>query len=181
MDSTKKRPIVRRRVSRALLGAAAVVGLLFGTVQPANATYASFGFGTGLTYINNYSYNSTWQPAMNLAVSNWNATPTPVDIQKISGGNVITAGAFSASWYGYYTRYTSSFTIQLNSTKIATCSNVSNCITSVFVHEFGHTFYQADNPPVCAECSVMREDRPRSATIMRAPRTYDVNETNAYL
>lgn len=113
---------------------------------------------------------------MNLAVSNWNATITPVDIQKISGGNVITAGASASNLYGWYTRYATSFTIHLNSTKInATCTNVSNCITSVFVHEFGHTFYQGDDPPVCSTCSVMRGDRPRSSTTMKAPRTYDIN------
>lgn len=170
-----------RRAVVAALASAMTVGLVVGTSLPAQATYYSGGFGTGLTYINNYSYNATWQPAMNLGVSNWNATPTPVDIQKISGGNTVAAGANSASWYGYYTRYATSFRIDLNSTKIATCSNVSNCITAVLVHEFGHTFYQADNPPVCSSCSVMREDRDRNSSTMRSPRTYDVNETNNYL
>jgi len=171
-----------RRAIRAVLASAAVLGIVLTATQPAAATYSGNGFGTGLTYINNYNYNSTWQPAMNLAVSNWNATATPVDIQKLSGGNVITAGSSSSNAYGWYTRYTFSFTIFLNATKISSsCTNASVCITSVFVHEFGHTFYQADNPPVCNTCSVMREDRPRSSTTMRTPKTYDVNETNAYL
>lgn len=165
----------------AALASAVAIGLVAGTALPAQATYYSGGFGTGLTYINDYSYNTTWQPAMNLAVSNWNATPTPVDIQKISGGNTVAAGANSASWYGLYTRYATSFRIDLNSTQIATCSNVSNCITAVLVHEFGHSFYQADNPPVCSSCSIMRHDRDRNSSTMRSPRTYDVNETNNYL
>lgn len=173
---------VKRTTSRVVIATVAALGLALVTVQPANATYYASGFGTGLTYINNYSYNSVWQPAMNLAVSNWNSTATPVDIQKISGGNVITAGASASNLYGWYTRSATSFTIHLNSTKInASCTNISNCITSVFVHEFGHTFYQDDDPPVCSTCSIMRGDRPRSSTTMKAPRTYDINETNAYL
>jgi hypothetical protein len=172
----------RPRLKRAFLAVLATGGLVLGTALPAQATYYSGGFGTGLPNINNYSYNTTYQPAMNLAVANWNATPTPADIQKIGGGNVVAAGANSASWYGYYTCYSTSFRIDLNATKISSsCSNASNCITAVLVHEFGHAFYNADQPPVCSSCSIMRADRDRNSTIMRSPRTYDINETNNYL
>jgi hypothetical protein len=149
---------------------------------PAQATYYSGGFGTGYTVINSYSYNSTWQPAMDYSVNAWNATYTPVDIHKISGGNAIEAASYSANWYGQYTRYTSSFRIQLNSRVIsANCTIVSNCISSVFSHEFGHVFYQADNPPVSSTSSVMREDRNRNSSSMRGPKQYDIDEANNYL
>ena len=88
----------RPRLKRAFLAVLAAGGLVLGTALPAQATYYSGGFGAGLQYINNYSYNTTYQPAMNLAVANWNATPMPADIQKIGGGHVVAAGANSASW-----------------------------------------------------------------------------------
>jgi len=66
---------------------------------------------------------------------------------------------------------TVTFRIRLNARVIANnCSNVSNCISSVFSHEFGHVFYQADNPPVGANYSIMREDRNRNASNMRGPK-----------
>lgn len=77
---------------------------------------------------------------------------------------------------------TFSFRIRLNARVIANnCSNVSNCISSVFSHEFGHVFYQADNPPVGANYSIMRGDRNRNASNMRGPKQYDIDETNNYL
>ena len=48
---------VKRTTSRVVIATVAALGLALVTVQPANATYYASGFGTGLTYINNYSYN----------------------------------------------------------------------------------------------------------------------------
>ena len=49
----------RPRLKRAFLAVLAVGGLVLGIALPARATYYSGGFGTGLRYINNSSYNTT--------------------------------------------------------------------------------------------------------------------------
>lgn len=95
---------IHARAWRKVLAATLIIVSPFVLAQPAQATYYSGGFGTGYTVIDDYNYNSTWQPAMNYTVSAWNATPTPVDINIINGGNDVVAAQYSASWYGYYER-----------------------------------------------------------------------------
>ena len=168
---------VRGRIARVALVFLAAAGLTVGTAIPANATYFASGFGAGFFYVNDYSYNTTYQPAMDQAIVNWNNAAAPVDIQKIAGGNTVTAASYAETWYGYYTRQTTSFTIQLNSRVISSsCTNVSNCITSVFVHELGHALYLDDNPPVAS--SIMLSSRNRN--VMTTPSAYDESEATQY-
>jgi hypothetical protein len=120
---------------------------------------------------------------MDNSVNAWNSTPTVFNIVKIAGADIV-AAQFSATWSGRYSSSGNNFTIELNARVIADparCTNVSNCISSVFSHEFGHVFYQDDNPPVDKFSSVMRADRNRSSSTMRGPKQYDIDETNAYV
>lgn len=50
-----------------------------------------------------YSYNAQWQPGMDAALANWNATSSPVKISKSSSStSTVTAASYSATWFGYY-------------------------------------------------------------------------------
>jgi predicted Zn-dependent protease len=125
-----------------------------------------------------YSYNSVWQGPLDRAISNWNGTATPVWITKNSAAdNWITAAQYAETYYGRYTthwnlgRY---FDIKLNSRTIAgAATNISNFITSVFVHELGHALSLAHN----SETSIMNDGRNRNS--MTTPQAHDISDVNS--
>lgn len=129
-------------VARLIAVAALSVSLGIVTTSPASAEpYSGSGQATPKLPIYPYSYNSTWQSALDQAITNWNVTVSPVDIYKYNGAaSTITAQSYADTWYGYYTSCGSScFYMRLNSRTISRdATNFSNFLTSVTVHEYGH-------------------------------------------
>jgi len=174
----------RRRLLAVATGALLALpsGLLAAT--PAQATYYSGGMPNAHFYIQPYSYNSLWQPALDQALTNWFNTPTPAWIQKSSSASSwLTAAYLSDTWYGLYQPFGSGsgryFHISLNSRTIAgDASNFTNFVTSCFTHELGHGLSLNDNPPVASTASIMRHDRNRN--VMTTPQQYDINDVNNF-
>lgn len=136
--------------------------------------------------ISNYSYNSQWQPGMDQAVANWNATATPAWITKSSSPKgTIVAKQFDDTWYGLYTAYgprnsSRTFKIELNSRTIAAAKNskggtMKNWVTAIFVHELGHGLSLKDNPNT-SKSSIMKY-RSNWSTLTK-PTAYDIDDVN---
>ena len=124
-----------------------------------------------------FNDNATWQPAIYKAMSNWNATYSPVYLSvSSSGGSTITATSYSDSWHGYYQACGSScLYMRLNSRTIAAdASNVSNFITSVLVHEYGHALNLAHT----SSTSIMNSSRNRNT--MTTPSSSDVTNVRGW-
>jgi hypothetical protein len=175
--------VLRRRLASLL--ATGVLSVALGaafTAAPAQATYYSGGMPNAHFYIQPYSYNSLWQPALDQALTNWYNTPTPAWIEKSSSApSWLTADYYSDTWYGLYSPFGSGagryFHIQLNSRTIAgDASNFTNFVTSCFTHELGHGLSLDDDPPVAA--SIMRHDRNRN--VMTTPQQYDIDDVNNF-
>jgi hypothetical protein len=152
-----------------------VVALVATTAAPAAARFNSGGMWTAQYTFYRGSYNTTWGSPMATAESRWNPAPE-VDIIRQTGtsgtSGSVYAAQYAGDWYGYaVVSNGTSFTIQLNSRTIAAnASNIGNFIQSVYVHEFGHTFYLADNPGTTLS-SIMKESRNRNTMV--APSAYD--------
>ncbi|MEO3794958.1 matrixin family metalloprotease [Nonomuraea sp. B10E15] len=170
---------MRRGVLRTMAVAATGIVAVAVSTTPVIAHRSGNGLQTPQLSVYPYNYNDVWQPAMNKAGSNWNATSTPVRVYKDSdSGSTITAKSYSNTWYGTYTRCgPSCFYIKLNSRTIARdASNTSNFITSVLVHELGHALNLAHNTVT----SIMNRSRNRNSTTYTKPRPHDVSDVNAY-
>lgn len=183
VSSRERRPKGTRRRVPSL---AALVSTLLLTLIPAGAATADEG--DPFTFsgqespeirILPYSYNPTWQAPMDAAITNWNATYSPVKITKTSlSSSTIEAKSLSATWYGYYWRIgPTALKIELNARMISLkATNFSKYVTSVLVHEYGHALSLAhrDN-----QDSIMNRGRARNSMVK--PSTSDVtNVKRAY-
>jgi hypothetical protein len=175
----------RRRRRLALVVPVALAGLLSVLVAPtpASATYWSGGMPSAAFSIQPYSYNTTWQPNLDRALTNWFNTPTPANIFKSSSSpSWLEAGQFADTWYGLYTAWgprdsSRYYRVRLNSRTIAAdASNFANFVTSCFVHELGHGLSLADNPSTTS-ASIMKHSRNRNTMI--TPQQYDIDDVNA--
>jgi len=147
------------------------------------AQYLSYGWPSKSIPINQYSYNSQWQPNMDAAVSSWNNAGAKITFSKSSSSvNKIYAAQYSDTWYGLNTCWHSGstvtkFEIKLNSRTIAAdATNFGNFVRSVFVHELGHSIWLSDNPNTTSS-SIMKYSRNRNT--MTSPQTYDINSVKA--
>ncbi|WP_250443148.1 matrixin family metalloprotease [Actinotalea sp. C106] len=112
-----------------------------------------------------YSYNSQWQPGMDAALANWNATYSPVSLtKKSSSTSTVTAASYSANWYGYYQACGGTcLYIRLNSRTISKDSaNQKNYVTSVLVHEYGHALNLGHRD---GQSSIMNRQRNRNTMV----------------
>lgn len=175
---------MKRRQSsiRALIGAVGLSVVL--TIAPVSAAvadddYYSNGQNTPRPDVRPYNYNSTWQTAIDRAINNWNATYSPVRISKYNNAaSSITAQSYSDSWYGLYTSCSPNncMYISLNSRTIsASASNFSNYVTSITIHEFGHSFKLAHRD---GQDSIMNRNRNRNTMIN--PSSSDVVNVRNY-
>ncbi len=170
-----KKPLLVRvgyGVAIAVLVAALSIPAGSATASP----YSGTGQETPKIRVLPYSYNSTWQTAINNGRYNWNSTYSPVDLTVSTiGGSTITATSYSDTWYGYYQRCGSTcMYIRLNSRTIARdASNVRNFITSVLVHEYGHALNLAHT----TSYSIMNYNRDRNT--MTYPSSSDVSNARA--
>lgn len=153
----------------------------------ARAEYWSGGMPTASWTISNYSYNDQWQPGMDLAVANWNATLTPAEISKsATPKGTITAASYDDTWYGFYTSSgprdsSRTFRIQLNARTIAAAQRskggtMKNWVAAIFVHELGHGLSLKDNPNT-TKTSIMKY-RSNWSTLT-SPATYDIADVNS--
>ncbi|AZQ33225.1 hypothetical protein EJ357_06980 [Streptomyces cyaneochromogenes] len=148
---------------------------------PAHGTYWSGGMPRADFSIRTYSYNPTWQGPLDNGIVNWNGTPTPAAIGKLSSSpNTLTATSYSDTWYGLFTSSgprdsSRTFTIKLNSRTISRdATNFSNMVTRVFSHELGHGLSMADNPSTSSS-SIMKYT---AWNTLVKPTTYDIAEVN---
>jgi len=157
-----------------------VVGIVLVVGAPAQAHSFSYGMPGASNTIRPYDYNSQWQGPMDRALSNWNVTPTPAWITKSSGArNSVTAASYSDTYYGRYDRYLNLsgyyYRIKLNARTISRdASNFGNFVTSVFVHELGHSLKLGHN----SVTSIMNDGRNRNS--MTTPQQHDIDDVNAY-
>ena len=169
----------RRRVTAAAAAVFALVLLPISSAQ-ADDSYYSAGQSTPRPEIYPYSYNSTWQGGIDRAITNWNATYSPVAISKTTAGvSTITAKSYTDSWFGLYTSCSPNncMYISLNSRTIsASASNFSNYVTSITVHEFGHSFKLGHRD---GQDSIMNRDRNRN-TMVNPSSSDVVNVRNNY-
>jgi len=127
-----------------------------------------------------------WNQAINNAISgasSWNRSAAPVSFhQGASSNTVLAAPHIDRNYLGWVqpvTRGTelTRFAIVLNTRTIYTHAErwdipLSNLITSVMVHELGHTIGLADNPGTHANNSIMNQNRNRGIVI--SPTAFDV-------
>ena len=170
----------RRSALAAMLTAALCMGASVGVASADEGSPFSFrGQGTPKILIAPYSYNDQWQPGMDAALANWNATVSPAHISKQSGRtSTVTAKSYTASWFGYYQSCGDScLYIRLNSRTISAASvNHKNYVTSVLVHEFGHALNLAHRD---GSTSIMNRNRNRNTMVK--PSSSDVtNVIRAY-
>jgi predicted Zn-dependent protease len=164
---------------------AALVAALCVVVSPTIAQadegspFSFIGQGTPKIAVYPYSYNSQWQPGMDAALANWNATYSPAELTKSTDStSSVTAASYSAGWYGYYQACGSTcLYIRLNARTISVdATNQKNFVTSVLVHEFGHALNlgHRDN-----QDSIMDTNRKRNTMVK--PSSSDVtNVIRAY-
>ncbi len=170
---------MRRKVLVSLLLATAI------TLTPLSAavgddSYYSNGQSVPRLTIYPYSYNSTWQTPLNNAISNWNATYSPVRLTKQSDAvSTVTAASYSDTWFGLYTSCSPNncMYISLNARTIsASAVNFGNFVTSVTVHEYGHALKLGHRD---GQDSIMNRNRPRNSMV--SPSSSDVvNVRNNY-
>lgn len=142
------------------------------------SAFLSYGWPNVVIPIKPYSYNNTWQSPMDASISNWNNAGAKITFNKDStSNNTIIVDSYADSWLGLNTGTHSGsqltrFVIQLNSRTInLNATNFSNFVTSVFVHELGHSIWLADNPDTTCE-TIMSYYRDRNT--MTQPQVYDI-------
>ncbi|MGI5237294.1 hypothetical protein [Dactylosporangium sp. CA-139066] len=163
------------KVAAAVVAAAIGGGLLF--ASPAHAHYDGAGQLYAQMEVYPYSYNSTWQSAIDRGLSYWNATPTPAYISKYQySGSSVTAASYSDTWYGLYQRCGDNcYYIKLNARTISRDAyNFQNFATSTTVHEYGHALNLAHN----SVFSIMNHSRDRNTVY--TPQPHDIDDVNAY-
>ncbi len=143
--------------------------------------YLPYGTANKSIYVYPYSFNGTWQAAVNQSRYNWNNSSAPINFYTSSSStNRIYVSQYDYDAYGitYALERSGSeltrFKIELNSrtiTRDASTGNLANFIQSVLVHELGHTIWLADNP-VTEQDSIMKYTRNRN--IMISPTAYDI-------
>jgi len=171
-----------RRWLRMSTVAVASAALVLTTALPAHATYYSGGM-PGTTFNVKYvGVNDTYVHLFNDARSRWNkTTSTGVSLGRSSSAAAsMTAGRYSASWYGLYSPsgvrgINRAFKIQVNARTLQrdSGSNFTKWIASTSTHELGHGLSLADNPGT-GRASLMKHSRNR--TTVYAPQAYDIEE-----
>lgn len=149
--------------------------------------YISVGSPNPTISLKHYSYNSPIQESINQSITEWNWSNSGVYIKRSdsSSNNEIIAGSFTDTWYGMATQWKRTwvssykFRIDINTRTISRdATNYGNFLQSVTVHEFGHIFWLADNPPG-TDPSIMRYSRDRNRMI--TPQSLDItNVRNKY-
>jgi hypothetical protein len=172
----------RRGLAVAALLSTATLASTVLAPAPASATYWSGGMPRAAFNIRPYSYNTSWQPNLNRALTIWNASATPASITKNTASrNYLQAAQYADTWYGLFTSWgprdsSRYFRIRLNARTIARDAvNFANWVTSCFVHELGHGLSMADNPST-TRASIMKHSRNRNTMI--SPQPYDIEEVN---
>ena len=173
--------MIRSRSRSPLLVSASLVLALLSqglSAPAANAHFNGTGQASARMSIQPYGFSSLYNVAIDRAIANWNATSSPADIFKYSNsGAYIAVGSYSDTWYGTYTGCGSGcYIIRLNERSISAArpSNISNFITSVAVHEWGHALNLAHN----SVTSIMWDSRNRNT--MTTPQSHDVADVNQY-
>jgi len=149
--------------------------------------YLDYGYESANIYFNKYSYEQTWQTAMNKARNAWNTSSAPVTFSvKNKAVNRINVNELdeTVDWYGVTTPSFSGdkavqYTIVLNKTKITADAKegyLGNFIQSVLVHELGHVVWLEDNP-ITPRDSIMKQTRDRNTMIN--PTDYDIENVTA--
>ena len=143
--------------------------------------FLSYAYPNSTVDIYPYSFNTTWQTAMDQALNNWNNSSAGVTfIKSSSSQNYIYVDDYSWDPYiygmnnpiGLFPPTILAFSIQLDSGEITSrATNLSNFITSCFVHELGHSIWLKDNPNTTSS-SIMKGSRVRDT--MTNPSAYDV-------
>ena len=172
------RKIQRIRGAYGIAPAALTLSLILPAGGAVASPYTGRGQETPKIAVYPYSYNSTWQTPMNKALSNWNATYSPVYLNKsTNSGSTITVKSYTDTWLGYYQKCgPTCMYIRLNSRTISNnASNFSNYVQSVLVHEYGHALGLAHQ----SSSSIMYTSRNRNT--MTSPTSKDVtNVRKAY-
>ncbi|MFI6497388.1 hypothetical protein [Nonomuraea typhae] len=152
---------------------------------PAGAHFYSGGGANPVFTIRPYSYNATWMPPLDRALTNWNATATPADITKNSGSaSTLTVASYSGTWYGLYapsgTRANRTFAIQINSRTITRdATNFANFVSSSTTHEFGHRLSLNDISDG-THCTTAIMSYCRNRNVMHQPQSHDISDVNEY-
>lgn len=151
------------------------------------ATYISVGSPSPTVTLRPYSFDSPIHEAINASIIAWNFSGAGVQIQRSDSNsqNEIIAKSFSDTWYGMATQWKKTwftpyrYRIDINTRTISRdATSYGSFIQSVVVHEFGHIFWLADNPPG-TNPSIMRHNRNRNTMV--TPQVLDVtNVKNKY-
>lgn len=179
---------LKYKVSPKMLGSRIVALLcvfafVIGGASAANADYFAGGMPSRKNSVKYVGVNSSYVNQFDNARFRWNGAVSGVTFGKSNAAkNTMTAGRYSASWYGYYTatgprNSSRTFTIQVNARTLSrdAGSNLTKWIASTTTHELGHALSLADNPNT-SKSSLMKHSRNRSTII--SPQSYDVSEVN---
>lgn len=176
MDLTRLRTFMASGLGCALLIAQGVAA------PAAQAHYDGRGQPEARISIQPYNYGTGWNVPIDRAIANWNATASPADIFKYSSsGAYLEVAGYSDTFTGQYTNCgPGCYIIRINSRAISEAkpTNLSNFITSVAVHEWGHAFDLADIPYGSSGQSIMAYARDRN--LMTTPQPHDVADVNDY-
>ncbi|MCB2412407.1 hypothetical protein LGT39_06035 [Demequina sp. TTPB684] len=162
--------------------AVALVLAFTGNVQAKAVTYSCYAYGwpheSHVVYYE--GVNSTWSGYFDTARSRWNNAGVGANIQlttlPTSTKPYVTAGRYSSSWYGYYTRYSNRYRIQVNARVLdentSSTAQLATWAKGTTTHEFGHARMLKDNPLTSnPNGSLMNYSRNRDTVV--SPTSYD--------
>lgn len=169
------------RLGSKIVALLCVLAFVIGGASVANADYFAGGMPSRKNSVKYVGVNSWYVNQFDNARFRWNGAVSGVTFGKSNAAkNTMTAGRYSASWYGYYTatgarNSSRTFTIQVNARTLSrdSGSNMTNWVASTTTHELGHALSLADNPNT-SKSSLMKHSRNRSTII--GPQAYDVSE-----